>query len=328
VLPTSAAPGSTAYRHRYAVGAAHKPGLIALKPQSPGDILDGATKLVRRGAGTVVGLSALLNALAVVPTVLLVLGFETGSWYYRSGLSRVIDARTMVGLVLSGGTVLATVALTGLLAPVAGEAILGRRISLAQAWAAARPILLRVLGATLAVTVVAVGPWLALVVGLALLARAPVPVVLIVGFLLTIAAVASTAAVLPRLVFVGPVVALERVGLREGLARAIELSRKRFWPILGVSLLALGVAALVFLFLELVGVIVGGIAIDLLDLTRAQTSTAAGFVVPFSTLVAATLVSPFLATCVILQYVDARMRKEGLDLVLLRGTSTRAGGGS
>ncbi len=310
------------------MGAAHKPGLIALKPQSPGDVLDGATKLVRRSAGTVLGMSALLNALAVVPTVALVLGFQTGSWYQRSGLSRVIDARTMVGLLLTGGTVLATIALTGLLAPIAGEAILGRRIRLAQAWTAARASLPAVLGATVAVAVVAVGPWLALVVGMAMLASAPLPVVLFVGFLLTVAAVAATAAVLPRLVFVGPVVALERVGLRDGLARAIELSRRRYWPILGVSLLTLGVAALVFLFLELVGVIVGSVAIDLLDLTRAQTSTAAGFVVPFATLVAATLVSPFVAASVILQYVDARMRKEGLDLVLLRGTSTRAGAGS
>ena len=74
--------------------------------------------------------------------------------------------------------------------------------------------------------------------------------------------------------------------------------------------------------------VIGGIAIDLLDLTRVQTASAMSFVTPLSTLVSATLVSPFLAGTVILQYVDARMRKEGLDLVLLRRTSTRAGAGS
>ncbi|MGB8381973.1 MAG: hypothetical protein WCG47_12115 [Dermatophilaceae bacterium] len=319
---------ATAYRHRYAVGVAHKPGLIALKPLSPGDILDGSTKLVRRGTGTVLGLSALTNAIAVLPAVALVVGVAGGTWLQRSGISRVINTASMVGLLLTGGTVLATIVLTGLLAPVAGEAILGRRISLAEAWSAARSVLPRVLATSLAVAGVAVGPWVALVLGLVLVANAPVPVVLVVGFLLGVAALVATAWLLPRMVFAGPAVALEGVGVRAGLARASELSRRRYWPILGVSLLAVAVSALVFLFFELVGVVIGGIAIDLLDLTRVQTASAMSFVTPLSTLVSATLVSPFLAGTVILQYVDARMRKEGLDLVLLRRTSTRAGAGS
>ena len=323
------APGSaTAYRHRYAVGAAHKPGLIALKPLSPGDILDGSTRLVRRGAGTVLGMSALTNAVAVLPAVALVVGVLAGTWLQRSGISRVINTGSMVGLLLTGGTVLATIVLTGLLAPVAGEAILGRRVNLAEAWSGVRSVLPRVLATSVAVAGVAVGPWVALVLGLVLVANAPVPVVLVVGLLLGAAALVASVALLPRVVFAGPAVALEGVGVRAGLARATELSRGRYWPILGVSLLAVAVSALVFLLLELVGLVVGGIAIDLLDLTRVQTASAMSFVTPLSTLVAASLVSPFLAGTVILQYVDARMRKEGLDLVLLRRTSARAGAGS
>ncbi|MGV1008722.1 MAG: hypothetical protein ACOYBY_08950 [Dermatophilaceae bacterium] len=319
-------PHDPAYRERYALGAAHRPGVIALKPLSAGDVLDGSTKLVRRRAGAVLGMSALTNAVAMLPAVLLVAAVLAGSWLQRSGVTRVVNTATLVGLLLSGGTVLATLALSGLLAPMAADAVLGGRMSLGQAWRAVRPALARVLAATLAVAVVAVGPWAILVLGLVMVAAAPAPVVLAVAVLGGLAALGVTAALVPRVIFAGPAVALEGVSLRAGLARAGELARGRYWSVFGVSLLALAVAALVFLFLDLAGLVVGGVAIDLLDLTRVQTNNAMTVVTPLSSIVSATLVSPFLAGAVILQYVDARMRKEGLDLVLLRTTSTRATG--
>lgn len=323
-----AASGGTAYRLRYAVGVSHKPGIIALKPLSAGDVLDGSAKAVRRNPGTVLGLSASVNAMAVLPALALVVGVLAGTWLQRSGITRVVDTGSLVALLLAGGTLLATCTLSGLLAPVVGEAVLGRPVDLGQAWRASRPALAGILGSAVTVCAVIVAPWVILVGAVALVAAGPVPVVLAVGLALGFAAVAVDVALVPKVLLAGPIVALERVGVRAGLRRAVDLSRGRYWSIFGVSLLALALGGLMFLFLQLFGLVVGNVTIDLLDLTRAQAASAGQFASALSTLVAATLVTPFLASSVILQYVDARMRKEGLDLVLLRGVITRTGAGS
>lgn len=317
-----------AYRFRYAVGASHKPGIIALKPLSAGDVLDGSAKVVRRNPAAILGLAAVVNAVAVIPALVLVLGVLAGTWFQRSGVSRVVDTGSAVALLLAGGGLLATCALSGLLAPVVGEAVVGRRIDLGRAWRAARPALPAILVTSLATCAVVVGPWVVVVGGVALIAAGPVPLLLLVGFGLVAAAFAVNVAGLPRVALAGPVVALERLGIRAGLRRAVDLSRGRYWSILGVSTLSLALAGLMFLFLQLIGLVVGNLTVDLLDLPRAQSAGAGQFVTALSTLFAATVVTPFLAASVVLQYVDARMRKEGLDLVLLRGVMTRTGAGS
>lgn len=320
-------PRGTASAGRYAVTASHRPGIIPLKPLGVGDVVDASTKHVRRNPGPVLGLSALVNAAAIVPAVLLGIGVLTGAWYQRSGASTVVNAQGAAALLQVAGTAFATFALTGVLAPTVAEAVLGRRIDFAEARRAVRPRLLPVLGAAVVGCAVLTVPWAVLVGGVALASLGSVPLVIVVTLGLGAAAIGTVAWLLPKVLLAPAAAALERLGTRAAVRRAWGLSRGRYWSILGVTLLAGALSLLLFLVLQVPVSVLARLLVDLLGLPFSLRPGADQLATALATLTSAILVTPFLATTVILQYVDARMRKEGLDLVLLRSTTTRAGAG-
>lgn len=320
-------PRGTASAGRYAVTASHRPGIIPLKPLGVGDVFDASTKHVRRNPGPVLGLSALVNAAAIVPAVLLGIGVLTGAWYQRSGASTVVNAQGAAALLQGAGTAFATFALTGVLAPTVAEAVLGRRIDFAEARRAVRPRLLPVLGAAVVGCAVLTVPWAVLVGGVALAAMGSVPLVIVVTLGLGAAATGTVAWLLPKVLLAPAAAALERLGTRSAVRRAWGLSRGRYWSILGVTLLAGALSLLLFLVLQVPVSLLARLLVDLLGLPFSLRPGADQLATALATLTSAILVTPFLATTVILQYVDARMRKEGLDLVLLRSTTARTGAG-
>lgn len=330
--PSYLPPGGLASRgltsdRRYAVTTSHRPGIIPLKPLGLGDVLDASTKHTRRNPGTVLGLAAVTNAVAMVPAVLLGIVVLTGSWYQRSGASAVVNAQSAGTLLLLAGTALATLALVGVLAPSVGEAILGRRLDFTDARRAVRPRLGPVLASALVVCAALTVPWALVVVGVALAARGSVPLIIAVSLVLGGAATAVVAWLVPKLLLAPAAAVLERLGTRGALKRAWTLSRGRYLSIAGTTLLAGLLTTVLFFVLQLPLAIVGSLLVDLIGLPYPMRPGADQLVASLSTLGAAVLVTPFLATTVILQYVDARMRKEGLDLVLLRRTTTRTGAG-
>ena len=119
----------------------------------------------------------------------------------------------------------------------------------------------------------------------------------------------------------------EGLGVRAAVRRAWRLSQGRYWSILFVTLLAGALGTLLFFVLQLPLALVGSLLVNLLNLPYQMRPGANQLVTTLSTLGSAVIVTPFLASTVILQYVDARMRKEGLDLVLLRRATSRTGAG-
>jgi hypothetical protein len=306
----------------------HKPGVVALRPLTLGDFFDGASKTIRRNPKAMVGLAAAVTtAFLVIPVLLTVALAASGNLTYDLFGEETPDASVSttlgsgaVGLVSNLGAVfgaLATIILNGMLVRVVAEAVLGRRTTIGEAWTATRGRLLRLVGLTLLDTAMAV-----------LLFGVPVAVGVLVGLsrgvgpgfvvgvpLLLLGVVLFVYLQFRYFLLAPPALVLERTGVFASLRRAGQLSRGQFWRLLGISLLTSLVVGLVgeviAVPLGLLGVLGGALF----------PGTAAALVLVFSSylsqIVVGSITTPFTSAVVALQYVDQRIRKEGLDVQLI-----------
>ncbi|GAA1898908.1 glycerophosphoryl diester phosphodiesterase membrane domain-containing protein [Lapillicoccus jejuensis] len=304
--------------------SAHKPGIVPLRPLSLGDLLDGAAKHVRRNPGTVLGLSLATVAVCAVPAVLVSALVLTGTWWSAVDASFVLAPGEASVLLLGLGVAFGVLLLVGLLALPVSEAVLGRRPGLGALWAGLRPRLPRLVLLELVLLLLLAVPPVLVVVSLVVLSAGPLPLVLLAGLLGTLLVLAWTALVLWRTALAAPVLVLERRGVRDSLRRAWSLSSGGFWRIAGSTLLVTAVALLVFLVL---GLVASGIATLVTLVAGLDGDTAqAGLLLAsnLATIGAAAVATPFVAGVVDLLYVDARMRREGLDVLLQRAAARSA----
>jgi membrane-anchored glycerophosphoryl diester phosphodiesterase (GDPDase) len=131
-----------------------------------------------------------------------------------------------------------------------------------------------------------------------------------------------------RLAVSTPALVLENLGVFAALARSWRLTAGRFWRTLGVLLVAsllIGVVQQVLGFaFQLVGVLFGFLVVATMG---DDTSGALFGIVTFGVtivggLLAGLITQPFLAAVGALLYTDARIRKEGFDLALVRAVTT------
>ncbi len=310
-----------------------RPGVIPLRPLRLGDIYGAVVKAIRGNVAATMGLALITTLIFLVPTTAL------GAWI---GSMETLDVNssdtafpvtgTIGQSVPAIGTSLSAVLLTGFLAFVIGQAVMGRRVTAAQTWEGTRGRLPQVFGATiltgLAVTVV-------------LAAVLAVPVVVLVGavrnggqgsivgavVLVVVAAVVALLAawyLSTRLAFVTAAVVLERLGIAGGIRRSWALTGGReFWRVLGIRLLTsviVGVAAqIIAVPLGVVGV-VALVATDDPSKIYVWQAVIAGL----SGLVSGALTTPFTAGVDSLLYVDQRIRREGFDVQLITAAQVDA----
>jgi hypothetical protein len=200
---------------------------------------------------------------------------------------------------------------------VVAEAVLGRRTTAGQAWTATRGRLLRLVGLTLLDLVVAL-VLLGVPVGLGVLAGFQLGVGqgVAVGLPLLLLGVVALVFVQVRyFLLAAPALVLERTGVAASLRRSGQLSRGQFWRLLGISVLTALVAGLVGQVIALPLGLLGTAGPALLH------GTAGGLVLVFAGYLSQVLVgavtTPFSSAVVALQYVDQRIRKEGLDVQLI-----------
>jgi hypothetical protein len=306
---------------------AHQPGVVALRPLRLGDFFDGAFKTIRRNPAAMVGLAAVVTTVfLVVPFVLTLVLAWTGD--LTTGLLSEPDAGNGAEIsALDGGTAmsllgtlfgaLATVVLNGMLVHVVAQAVLGRRTVPGQAWAVTRGRLLGLVGLTV-LNLVLVVLLLGIPVAAGVLAGlgGGWAVGLLVGVPLFLAGVAALAFVQVRyFLLAAPALVLERTGVLASVRRAGRLSHRQFWRLLGVMLLTTLVVGVVS---QVVAVPLGllGLAGPLL-----LPGTGGALVLVFSSylsqVVVGAVTTPFTSAVVALQYVDQRIRKEGLDVQLI-----------
>jgi hypothetical protein len=265
-----------------------------LRPLGVGEVLDGAVRLARRNARSVLIVSVPYAIVATLAGALL-----------QYGTINSQDATTLVaigGLIITAGL---GAVLTGLLAPLFSADLLGDRITIGKSLrrVGGRAGLLFMLGLAVAISEGA---------GL---------VACIVGgvWLWGIWAVAA------------PAFALERLGIRAALARSRDLVSGTFWRVWGIRALGWFVVYVLMQLIELPFLALAAklTHVDLLD-SNPHTTNAALYVAIVSAgqLIAAALLAPVSSAIEVLLYTDLRMRKEGMDIVLGLGAdpaSTAAG---
>lgn len=309
-----------------------KPGVIPLRPLGVGEILDGAVTTIRRNPGAMLGLSA---AVAIVTQVLGLFAtwtfFEDATTVGQLGATATPDQLlsafgTSLSLLLITAfiTWLGTVFLTGVLTVVVGRAVLGEKLSAAQAWQAAKGRLLPLLGLTVLYTLIWSGALigsgiLAIVVGVAGNEA-------VAGLLVLVAVAAFPVAIWLYVTFslAGPSLMLETttsatgevrpVGIIGSLRRSRQLVSGSWWRVFGILLLVLLIVSII------TNVIAVPFSLPWLFADGATGSLTFGAlaVSALGGIVGATITAPFSAAATALLYVDRRIRREGLDIELAR----------
>jgi hypothetical protein len=332
-------PGSRPYPPWPRPPQAPKPGVIPLRPLGVGELLDGAFTSIRRNPRATLGIAAvLLTASAVITTTLsLILIHYLGSVNLPTPGEQLTTAQathllTRMGEVLAPTLVVSVVlafivdtVLTGLLTVVIGRSVLGHKITAGEAWQIARPRMAALIGATLLIPLILIGLWAVYVIVLVVLALVHAPGALI-GIFAALGAIAGIVLTIWFLIMfrmAGPAVVLEREGPVQALKRSWRLVRGSFWRVLGITLLAGLIVAVTAGVLQLPFTIFGALAGGGNSMLPGTGGNVAGILISaVGGVVAGAVARPISAGVAVLLYVDLRMRREGLDLIL----QTAAGG--
>ena len=317
---------------------APKPGVVALRPMTLGDILNGAFTVVRRNPKTVVGLSLVIMA---VSSIITSIGFSGSMTDYGTFLDQAVNDPMSISpddepplstwslLTLYGGALTSyagTILLTGLLTTVIGMSVLGYKLSPGQAWSAFRErigpalgvaalqLLIGMLLSMVIVVLVFVGLFTGFAVAVTWDQGAGVAIILL-SLAAGLGGLVLFLWIVIRLYFAMPVVILERVGAGRALGRSWELTRGSWWRIFGIILLS---TVLIGVVTNLLGTPFSIISLVPVFLAPGElwAPVVAGAVIYVGNVLIYSVSTPFTAGVTTLLYVDLRMRREGLDLKL------------
>ena len=316
------------YAYPTGLPVAHKPGAIPLRPLALSDIFDGAFRIIRYNPRATIGAALLVSAVAmVVPVVVGLASGSTGGLTPDPATGDLTDSQIVSLLVAFGGLLagsqlqaIGLLFVSGMIAHVSAAAAVGRKLSLAEAWAATLGKRWRLLGMSflLGLGVIAVA---ALSVGLVVLAavafRAPVGEVVLFGVLVGLMLVVGYLWFWVRMrALAVPALMLEPVGVFGAIGRAIRLSRSQFWRLLGLLLLVALVVAVAG------GVMRAPFTIAAQVFLTGSTDTGHGLLIyllltAVGTVISSAVLQPFSAAVSALLYIDQRIRKEAYDVELL-----------
>jgi hypothetical protein len=274
---------------------APKPGVIPLRSLGLGEVLGGAFATIRRypalllgSAAVVLTVSSALSLYLMVPVLddyqrLAAAGPLTSMDEVQSIFWRIMSATAAGGVV----GVLGQVFLTGLVTIVAGRAVVGKPITLGQAWTELRPRILPLLGTTLLIGVCVV-----------------VGIVLCVLPGIWIAVLFSLAT---------PALVLEGLTVRQAFTRSKELVRGAWWSTFGFLVAAVAISWVVNLVLSLP---FGGSGFGAAFSGQYAPTTAQFVTTMIVGLIGSVVTYPFISTVTALVYIDRRIIVERLDVQL------------
>jgi hypothetical protein len=279
---------------------APRPGCVPLRPLGVGDILDGSFKVIRRNPRTTLGASAIVSIVQVALTTLLqilALGQIGEVKFDNADGTQSTDLGPLLGGELTSFSavlikLLLGSVLTGFLVVVVTQDVLGNKIAPRVAWTRIRPRIWALVWLSVLTTVV---EFLGLL-----------PCLVLGVWLWGVWAVAV------------PALIIEKTSVTGALGRSKQLVSGTFWRVWGIR--ALGwlvvsvISAIVVVPFEVVGALVGGT--DFTAISRGGEPVALLLITAVGSLIASTFTAPLLAAIDSLLYVDLRMRKEGLDIVL------------
>ncbi|MFI1830097.1 hypothetical protein ACH41E_27220 [Streptomyces sp. NPDC020412] len=329
--PPQPGPGWGGPQHHGGWGAppAAKPGVIPLRPLSVGEILDGAVSTLRTHWRTVLGITITVSVIAEIGNILITRYLMPEPLEIDSdadgeeALRQAVDSlqSTMLStipMMIIG--LIATLFTTALLTMVISRSVLGKPVTIAEAWQEARPRLPQLLAVTLllpliaaAIVTVAALPGMALggaggaaLAVLGIIAALPVAIWLMVRFTLAPSALM-----------------LERQGVFAAMRRSAKLVSGSWWRTFGIVVLTTLLSLIVSMIIA-IPFSVAALATD--------DSGVSGFVsgdIPdyswmyliitgIGAVIASSITYPITAGVYVLLYIDQRIRREALDIELGR----------
>ncbi|MGV9994987.1 glycerophosphoryl diester phosphodiesterase membrane domain-containing protein [Streptomyces sp. NPDC003374] len=316
---------------------AAKPGVIPLRPLGVGEILDGAVSTMRAHWRTVLGVSL---AVAVVTQIVVVLvqGLALRNLANSEALNDP-DAsprellRAMGDSLIGTGfvfvvTMIGTVLATALLTTVTSRAVLGRRVTLGEAWRDARPQVLKLFGLILLLLLIG-----AVVLGIGILpgvlvAVAGSPVAgIALAFLGGLGASVVALWLGVRFSLASPALMLEKQGVRQAMSRSAKLVRGSWWRVFGIQLLAAVIVAVVSAVVAipfgLIAAASTGDGISGLLNGTGDLGWTYYIISGVGAVIGSMIKFPISAGVTVLLYIDQRIRREALDLELARAAGVQ-----
>ncbi|MGR8010216.1 hypothetical protein [Streptomyces hypolithicus] len=307
---------------------AAKPGVIPLRPLGVGEILDGAVSTLRAHWRTVLGITVTVSVITQICDILIqrYLLPEPAQVDPEATRSEALrqSADAMQSTLINSSpafaiTLIGTLFSTALLTVVISRSVIGRPVTLSDAWREAKPRLPQLLGLTLllplmAVAIMTVGILPGLLVG----SGTGVALALIGG----LAAFVVTLWLMIRFSLASPALMLERQSIVKSLARSAKLVSGTWWRIFGI----LSLTMLLLFILSMIIAVPFGLIAAAADggLGELFSGTAPEFGWPFliitgiGAVLASSISYPISAGVTVLLYVDQRIRREALDLDLAR----------
>ncbi|MFI6426512.1 hypothetical protein [Promicromonospora sp. NPDC050880] len=316
--PTAQVPG---YRP-----PADKPGIVPLRPLSLGELYDGAFGAVRHNPAVTLGLTAIVVVVAVAIGTLLSIPLTTWFTDLFGGLFAEVESDPTMqdlgftqdilgvtyGSMLGTGLLLllATPLAMGVMAVSVSESVIGRKITVSEAWRRVGKRAWYLIGFSLLSLLAWLVAYALLVAVVAGLFAVDVTLGVIGIFLALAAAVVGGVWLFTRVLLAAPALAVEGGGFWATVARAWRLTRGTFWRVLGIYLLT-------SIILSVIGQIVS-IPVSLLMSVFMVQSNDVGLAVSYGItyVVSGGMSVLFLGGVTALLYIDTRMRREGLDVQL------------
>lgn len=314
-----------------------KPGIVPLRPLMFGEIMDGSFQTIRRNAKAMLGAALLAQSLSAIVTAV-VTAFATVSagsiegWIESRGNSDL----AALGFGIAGGvllfailTLIISAVLQGAMVVPVARSILNRQTGFRQMWALARSragALIRLAGILFLGGLLAAALFVAAAAAL-VAALGGIPVLILLPLAMGLFVVMIWIYI--KLMVAPAAIVVEEIGALDGIRRSWQLTRGDWWRILGITLVVsimVGVIAQIVMipisllsgFLTTVVSPHGG------EAQAATAAVAAGIVAAIVAALVGAVGYAFQTSVMALLYLDLRMRKDGLDIALLRLFETGA----
>lgn len=289
----------------------HQPGVIPLRPLTLSDIFSGALRTMRRNPEATLGMALLVLGVLLVPSLLISMAVAQAD---TLAVSDVIGLTEVVRTLFAG---LASLVLTGFVIYVVSEAALGDKAGMRQTWDAVKGRIPALLGYSVLAFLLAAVAVVAVLLVVGVVGATMGEVALVVAVVLLVLSLPLGLWIAVRLSLGGAAVVLERVGPLRGMARSWRLtSGSAGWRVLGITMLA-----------GLLAVIITGVLTAPLTAIGAFATANVGLYATVShlaELLVGALATPFTAGVSALLYLDLRIRREGLDVMMARAAQQRA----
>ncbi|WP_260461565.1 glycerophosphoryl diester phosphodiesterase membrane domain-containing protein, partial [Streptomyces sp. WAC04114] len=319
---------------------AAKPGVIPLRPLGVGEILDGAVSTMRTYWRTVLGISLTVAVLTEVIVVLfqgLVLD-DSSTEALNDPSATLSELSSAMGDAMLNSSVVFVISLVGtviataLLTTVTSRAVLGKSVTIGEAWRDARPQILKLFGLICVLLLITVGV---------------VTVGALPGLLVTVAGSSGPGIALTVLGIIGagivalwlairfslasPALMLEKQGIKKAMSRSAKLVQGTWWRIFGIQLLATLIAnvvasIIVIPFTLLAAALSGDGLTGWLNTGVGSLGWSFLIISGIGSVIGSMITFPITAGVTVLLYIDQRIRREALDLELARAAGVQGYG--